>query len=131
MAATSPGYSGKYGSVTVAGTEIPAYDWDYTEEIDELDATTFMSRKGADTFAQQQMLGGIGRYNVTFNVRPTALVTSTAMSVGAVVTVKLMVNSGLTVMERKMRITDNGRSNDVKAMTEMAISCTSLTSEEV
>jgi hypothetical protein len=128
MPTTSPGFSGKYGSVLIGATEIPAYDWMLDIEMDEIDATTFMSRKGADTFAQQQMLGGIGRYNASFNVRPSALVTSTGLSVGATVVVTLKVNSGLTAYTGSMRITANTRSNDIKGATELSISCTSLTS---
>lgn len=128
MPTTSPGFSGKYGSVLIGATEIPAYDWNLDIEVDEIDATTFMSRKGADTFAQQQMLGGIGRYTATFNVRPSALTTSTGLSVGATVVVTLKVNSGLTAYTGTMRVTSNSRSNDIKGATELSISCTSLTS---
>lgn len=128
MPTTSPGFSGKYGSVLIGATEIPAYDWTLDIEMDEIDATTFMSRKGADTFAQQQMLGGIGRYTASFNVRPSALTTSTGLSVGATVLVTLKVNSGLTAYTGTMRVTSNSRSNDIKGATELSISCTSLTS---
>ena len=128
MPTTSPGFSGKYGSVLIGGTEIPAYDWTLDIEMDEIDATTFMSRKGADTFAQQQMLGGIGRYTASFNVRPSALLTSTGLSVGATVVVTLNVSSALTAFTGTMRVTSNSRSNDIKGATELSISCTSLTS---
>lgn len=129
MPTTSPGFSGKYGSVLIGATEIPAYDWTLDIEMDEIDATTFMSRKGADTFAQQQMLGGIGRYNVSFNVRPSALTTSTGLSVGATVTVTLKYGTGaLVAYTGTMRVTANSRSNDIKGATELSISCTSLTS---
>ena len=129
MPTTSPGYSGKYGSVVIGSTEIPAYDWTLDTEVDEIDATTFMSRAGSDTFAQQQMLGGIGKYNISFNVRPSALTTSTGLSVGAVVTVTLNVASGLSAYTGKMRVTSNSRSNDIKGATELSISGTSLTSQ--
>lgn len=125
---TSPGFSGKYGSVLIGATEIPAYDWTLDAEVDEIDATTFMSRKGADTFAQQQMLGGIGKYNISFNVKPNLLTTSTGLSVGATVVVTLNVNSGLTAYSGPIRITANSRSNDIKGATELSISGTSLTS---
>jgi hypothetical protein len=125
---TSPGFSGKYGSVLIGATEIPAYDWTLDAEVDEIDATTFMSRKGADTFAQQQMLGGIGKYNISFNVKPNLLTTSTGLSVGATVVVTLNVNSGLTAYSGPIRITSNSRSNDIKGATELSISGTSLTS---
>lgn len=128
MPTTSPGFSGKYGSVLIGGTEIPAYDWTLDIEMDEIDATTFMSRKGNDTFAQQQMLGGIGRYNVSFNVRPSALTTSTGLSVGATVVVTLKYGTALTAYTGTMRVTANSRSNDIKGATELSISCTSLTS---
>ena len=128
MPTTSPGFSGKYGSVIIGSTEIPAYDWTLDIEMDEIDATTFMSRKGNDTFAQQQMLGGIGRYTASFNVRPSALTTSTGLSVGATVVVTLNVSSALTAYTGTMRVTSNSRSNDIKGATELSISCTSLTS---
>ena len=129
MPTTSPGFSGKYGSVLIGATEIPAYDWNLDIEVDEIDATTFMSRKGADTFAQQQMLGGIGRYTASFNVRPSALTTSTGLSVGATVVVTLKYGTGaLVAYTGTMRVTSNSRSNDIKGATELSISCTSLTS---
>jgi len=126
--ATSPGFSGKYGSVLIGSTEIPAYDWTLDAEVEEIDATTFMSRKGADAFAQQQMLGGIGKYNISFNVKPSVLTTSTGLSVGATVLVTLNVASGLPAYSGMIRITSNSRSNDIKGATELSISGTSLTS---
>jgi hypothetical protein len=74
------------------------------------------------------MLGGIGKYNISFNVKPNLLTTSTGLSVGATVVVTLNVNSGLTAYTGPIRITSNSRSNDIKGATELSISGTSLTS---
>lgn len=144
--ATPLAISGKGGSVKANGSEYPMKDWSATFESDVVTVTNFMSRSSdftcsSNTYARQQVVGGISRINVECSGYADG--TQTDFCEGAVVTLILgiaggatptstlalsLVNTSSATVPLAFRISNVSYTNDVTGALEWNFSATSLTS---